>query len=434
MSETHASSPEPPLKEDLQRETKHEVRGELADLTAEMGASAMRNGFLRDKDYFGLPHASQAEKDTLNKVLEQVELTLMGARLEDMPDKIILDMLTQEIALLDQSQQETSFTTLFDQLKTQQISNREYLAHVIALADSKPTAVPQTYLTSYRQFQQLLSPKLVRNEQDRKVIEQKFMGLDMTTQPNPITFIQTEILGDSEQTGVSLKTQNQIRETFNIPTVNSGTEILHVLEAMNEDGSVVYDETHPLAIRPGVNAYINNSGNQILQTEIAGRPSRDFDITGWPAARVTELSEYLTLYTLSEQAGISNMLEACYDIDFALGDDFNISKQAQTRQVIEALLGRNKGYDGRIIDESDVAMLKWQLQIFSDRGDKAQGDHDIEATRQNLTELGVRDKDGQLNYDVLKAIGSYTSNIYMTGEPNYYNLKKHMTKTLKKIS
>lgn len=428
MSETHTSSPEPPLKEDLQREAKYETRSELADLTAEMGASAMRNGFLRDKDYFGLPHNNPAERDTLNQALQQVETSLIGSKLEDMPQSVLSNLLTKELAKLDKARQETSFTALLEQLKTQQISNHEYLTNVIALADSDPATVPQTYLVQYQQFQQLLSPELVRNKQDRKVIEQKFTGLDMTTNPDPIAFIQTDILGEPEQTGVSIETQNQIRETFNIPQVNSGTAIQQVLGTINDDGSVVYGETNPLLIREGVNAYIDGSGNQILQAEIAGRTSRDFDITGWSAARVTELSEYLTLYTLSEQAGISNMLESCYNIDFALGDDFNLDKQTQTRQVIEALLGRDKGYDGRIIDESDIAMLKWQLQIFSSKGDAAQGDHDIEATRQSLIELGVRDKNGQLNYEVLKAIGSYTSDIYLTGEPSFKILRKHLNK------
>ena len=102
----------------------------------------------------------------------------------------------------------------------------------------------------------------------------------------------------------------------------------------------------------------------------------------------------------------------------------------QTQQVLEALLGFNKGYNGRIINESDIAKLKWQLQIFSRRGDAAEGDHDIGQTRQNLVELGVRDKDGKLDFEVLKAVGSYTREIYLIGEPSFAALKKHLQKVL----
>lgn len=425
--ETPPFADQDPPKEYLQRIAKHETKAELVDLTAEVSNARLLMSYARNQDYFGFVADGSFTKPQVLTALQALSHDSIGNVMDHSP-LVIKNLLTEYLALQDDEAADHNFSQIFKRLKNKSITNHEYLDRVFALADSDPTAVPQTYLASYRQYQQLLSPSVVTNETDRKTIEQKFTGLDMTTptQPDPIAFIQTEILGDPEQTGISLETQNQIRETFNIPKVNSGTEIQHVLGATNDDGSVVYDQINPLPIRPGVNAYVDHSGSQILQTEIAGRASRDFDITGWSASRVTELTEYLTLYTLSEQAGISNMLEACYDIEFALGDDFDLDKQAQTRQVIEALLGRDKGYDGRIIDESDIAMLKWQLQIFSNHGDKAQGDHDIETTRQNLIELGVRDENGQLNYEVLKAVGSYTREIYLTGEPSYGSLNKHL--------
>ena len=109
-----------------------------------------------------------------------------------------------------------------------------------------------------------------------------------------------------------------------------------------------------------------------------------------------------------------------------MGDDFDLDKQIQTRAVLEALLGFGKGHDGRIINITDVAQLTWGLQCLNPKGDAAQGDHDIGATRQNLINLGIRDKEGHLNFDVLTAIGSYTREIYLTGEPDYFALHDHL--------
>ena len=264
--------------------------------------------------------------------------------------------------------------------------------------------------------------ELTTTPEEQAIISSAIARQSISNAPDFSAFLQSEVFANSQ---ISEETKSAIESEFKVPRVDSGTQIQSFLNEKNSDGTYRY-ETEGLAVRPGVTAGVNSDGRQTLSASVKGRASRSFDITGWNPEHVTELAEFLTLYTLSEEAGISSWLESCYDIDFQVGDDFDYDKQIRTRQVLEAAIGFNKGHDGKIIGSEDIQFFKWQLQIYSPNGDWAQGDHDIEATRQHMENLGIRTSNGQLDIEILEAVGSYTREIYLTGQPNYYDLQNHL--------
>jgi len=75
---------------------------------------------------------------------------------------------------------------------------------------------------------------------------------------------------------------------------------------------------------------------------------------------------------------------------------------------------------------------RWSGSIESPRfhrskqGDAAQGDYDIEKSNDDLLELGIKDKGGKINFDVLKSASSYLRGIYLSGELDYLTLKLNL--------
>jgi len=399
---------------------------ELEGLGLDVEALQSNKMFLERYDYFGLPAETQNQQDQLLALLNSFDIDV-----STVPSSIIKATLRREMSEIEVANSEKNFKTLFDQLKTKQITNADYLKQVLVLAEEDKQAVPPEYVAQYQQFQKLLSPALVTNPSDRQIIESRFAILDLATNPEPFAFIQDEVLANDQ---ISEDTKDRVREAFDLSKleIDSGTDIAKGLtqQIVNpETGELEYqfDETRKLEFRKGLKAFNQSqTGNKMITAELDDGRTRDFDVTGWPASTLTEFSDYLMLWRVTEQAGISNLLEGVFYVDMALIDDFDPQKARQSRQTIDALLGNHQGYDGRIMSESDGDFLVWMLQAFSPKGDAAQGDYNIEATNRNLVELGIKDESGQINFETLKSAGSYLRGIYLSGEPSFEVLKKHL--------
>ena len=187
-----------------------------------------------------------------------------------------------------------------------------------------------------------------------------------------------------------------------------------------------FTEDKPLQFRPGLSAYNSNRGEEMIKIAFKNGESVKFDVTGWGAQDIADLSEYCSLSKGFQDAGVSHFMETAFDLPSALDPQFDPLKAIQSKQVIEAILGFGEGYDGVIYGSNKTAYLQWFAQMLSPKGDAAQGDYDIEASHKALRELGIRDEKGNLNLLALREAGSYTRGTYGTGAPNYHNLMNHL--------
>lgn len=144
--------------------------------------------------------------------------------------------------------------------------------------------------------------------------------------------------------------KNQISKKLGIdhPDINTGGDVQQALRTPSGNGGTFFTQEKPLHIRKGISAFVDGNDRTTLKATIPGRTDRSFDITGWSPDRVTGLTNFLNFYIASEKAGISSFLE----------------------------------------------------QIFGDKGDATQDDHSIDNAQTRLENLGVRDTEGEIDFEV----------------------------------
>lgn len=405
---------------------------ELGCLGHDVEQCEPNKSFMEQHNYFGLPAQTEEQQRQILLAFNELESSA-SVPISSLPKLVIKQALETQLSKVEMAESHAKFSILFEKLKVKEITNRDYLEQVINLAGKDKNAVPIQYQKQYQHFQKLLAPTLVTNEHDRNLVTTSFSQLDLTTHPDPVLFIQHEILSNDE---ISEQTKIKIAEAFDLPPfeVGSGTDIAKGLteRVVNpETGEMEYrfDETRKLEFRSGLKAFNqSDTGHKMITAELTDGRTRDFDVTGWPASGLTELSDYLMFWRTTEEAGLSNYIEEVFYVDMSLIDDFDPIKARQSRQTIEALMGFNAGYDGKIMSESDGQFLTWMLQAMSKKGDAAQGDYDVNLANSELAELGIKDKSGQINFETLQSASSYLRGIYLTGEPSFEALKKHLEK------
>jgi len=104
------------------------------------------------------------------------------------------------------------------------------------------------------------------------------------------------------------------------------------------------------------------------------------------------------------------------------------AKLRQTQQVMEALLGGNAGYNGEIISDTQAEFIGWFSQFVATKGDAAEGDYDRHTAIENRKNLGLHPNGDptQIDYDVLRAAGSFAQAQYASGAPDYFALQAHL--------
>lgn len=213
--------------------------------------------------------------------------------------------------------------------------------------------------------------------------------------------------------------------------IATGTQLINTLKETVTDPQTGetrprYDKDHPLIYRKGLEAYINETGTKTLRVALSDGRVREIPVTTENPTQMRTMANMLAIYSRLEEAGISHFMGEPYHIETDLYHQTDISHTWRVAKTMEALLGGHTGYNGEIIRNEDLDFLVWQAQYFSRQGDAAAGDYDIKTTQKNLTDLGIRKKDGSMNYEILSEAGSFMREQYITGSPDYYLLQKHL--------
>lgn len=271
---------------------------------------------------------------------------------------------------------------------------------------------------------------LALTSEDRAIIETRINSYSFHEIPDPVIFIQEEIF---ENPLVSEYTQNAIAKSFGLtPRRNvTGSDVYRNAGEtfINEEtGATEYTFTRdqPMVFRDGLEAFTEGAGRRIVRIETEDGRDREVDVTGWPGEAIGTVSEYFQFWKTTEEGGLTHFMETLYFADVNLDDDLSPLTLSRFRQVIGALMGGMEGYDGVIFGAETTKFLTWQLQFFSPKGDAVTGDMDLKATEKNLRTLGIKDKSGRMNLDVLREVGRYTKASYLREAPSFDTLKAHL--------
>jgi len=276
-------------------------------------------------------------------------------------------------------------------------------------------------------FMQVLD--LAQTPEDTAIVTAKLNALDLSGGiPDPVLFIQSSILTAPD---LSEASKDAIASHFKMPRfkTNTGSQVDKAMDAKNEAGEPLHDEHNPLPIRDGLAAYNKPDGSRVARVEIDGIGSREIPWQRNEKGEVIGLKlSLLKIYAVLEAKGTTDFMGETVDVDTIITGHTDPEKLRKTSQIMEALLGNNAGYDGQIISDEQAEFLNWFSQYTSTKGDALEGDYDKHASVESRTALGFHPNGhgSKLDYDVLRAAGSFAQGQYGSGAPDYFAMQKHL--------
>lgn len=198
------------------------------------------------------------------------------------------------------------------------------------------------------------------------------------------------------------------------------------------DGSqetLAYDKDHPLPLRPGVDAYMQG-GREIIQAKAGSNIPAQIDVTGWPTADKADLAEVMSFWTATEAFGLTGFVQDIYALNLAGffgASEFNRTQVVQMKQTISQIYGGGEGYDGDIGSfDQRMGLIQFQARLLSETGQATGLENDQASSNRMVEQLGLKDKSGNPNPDILKAFGAYTQRHYLSSGVSRADLQAHL--------
>lgn len=198
------------------------------------------------------------------------------------------------------------------------------------------------------------------------------------------------------------------------------------------DGSqetLAYDKDHPLPLRPGVDAYMQG-GREIIQAKAGSNIPAQIDVTGWPTADKADLAEVMSFWTATEAFGLTGFVQDIYALNLAGffgASEFNRTQVVQMKQTISQIYGGGEGYDGDIGSfDQRMGLIQFQARLLSETGQATGLENDQASSNRMVAQLGLKDKGGNPNPDILKAFGAYTQRHYLSSGVSRADLQAHL--------
>ena len=119
---------------------------ELSQLCGQVETGETNQDYLKTHDYFGLPAGTTKQQQKILAAFEIAAKTLPEGTIRSLPPQAIKNLILEHQGDLEEANSEDTFSALFEKLKQKEISNRDYLNQVLALAETDQTAVPPEFV------------------------------------------------------------------------------------------------------------------------------------------------------------------------------------------------------------------------------------------------------------------------------------------------
>jgi len=285
-------------------------------------------------------------------------------------------------------------------------------------------------------FQQILQIA-EKNKADGKRIADAMNVLDFgDSAPEPLAFVHTHIFSSPEHdSGISEETQVAIAAEFNLTprAIVTGSDYRDAMRTMKREpnGNLVpmFPESTPLKFRMGVEGFTSDDGQQEFMRATPQHGSAwKLDVTKFTVIEKGLAANLLELWAMTENAGETNFLASLTKIDLSVNNAIDPLALRDAAMIINATLGGFAGYNGEIFHGIDqIGIIQWQAQLRSPKGDAGRSDRNANMTDDTLKGLGIRDKHGNLNMDVLKTFGEYSRDNWI-GAPDYEAARVYLAK------
>ena len=295
------------------------------------------------------------------------------------------------------------------------------------LVQNYQEAVPPEELAKLQAFIQIQS--FASTPEDAAIVTAKINALSFDGGiPNPRLFIETNILSDES---LSESYRETVAKHFDIPNprIKTGGQVDQTLDARDPDGKPLYTAANPVEIGKNTLAYEKPDGSRAVLVSTDGRADREIPWNRGDAPDVigTKIS-LAKIWARNEWDGSTDFFGESVDIETDILSQTDPHKLTKVRNVINAIFGGTRGYDGVIVQDHEADFLGWFNQHLAVKGDAAQGDYDKDTALTNRINLGIHPngEPNQIDYEVLRAAALYTKGQFGQGEPDYFQLQEHL--------
>lgn len=300
--------------------------------------------------------------------------------------------------------------------------------------------VPEEYKEQLRAFSQIMTIA-DRIPADAPVVRQRINQLDLSQGvPDPIGFARSFLFDGPEshlKSGVSDATQDAIAAELGIVrnefSATTGGDINDIYKNGVGTKLVRDPETgelreEPVHLEPGQDVeiregqYIGLSDTNEPVMKIVGEHTYTSNLPENPT------DHDMTMYGMTTQwiAKLNdvNMAEMFFPhsvmerggghIELNMPDDFN-----RAQRLSQAFFGAMSGYNGELLDQSDLDRIPYLMQFQNEKGDAVIGDVNPDQMRADYQRQGIIGKDGHLDWDRFAAMVEANRNGLYTSERNY---------------
>ena len=293
------------------------------------------------------------------------------------------------------------------------------------------------------QFQRMASIAQTISPQDHKVISRQLDRMDMSHGvQDPVSFARAFIFDSPNsqiRTGVSEAAQIAIAECLGIerPTleVTTGSEMSDVFEK-GVGTKTVRDPTtgelrkEPVFLQPGEFEPLRE-GQAIGLTPTGERAMRfeaevgDFTVILPGNAGPEDMVMYGVTGQIMSQLHAVNMAEIMFPghslmdrgggvLDIRMPNDFN-----RAQRLCQIFYDRLAGYDGELLDQSDLDRIPYLMQFQTEKGGAVLGDVNPAQMKADYRRQNVLNKDGALNWERFATMIDANRTGLWTGEENF---------------
>ncbi len=327
------------------------------------------------------------------------------------------------------------YAGLIEKLRT---SGKTNVQIVLELADHP--SVPEAERVKLAKFAQIIEIA-DRVPQDAVVIGARIEQIDLARGfPDPVGFARAFVFdnpGSVLPSGVSDATQDAVAEVLGIerpqPNVATGGDMNEIFEKGVGTKTVRNPETgelreEPVFLKPGEDVeiregqYIGLSDTNAPMMRIVGEHSYTSDLPENPTD--ADMTKYgMTIQWIARLNDV-NMAEIFFPhsvmerggghIELNMPDDF-----IRAQRLSQAFFGAMAGYDGELLDQSDLDRIPHLMQFQNEKGDAVIGDVNPDQMKADYRRQGVLEKDGTLNWERFTAMIEANRSRLWTGERNF---------------
>lgn len=416
------ASPSPVTAQQEKEQQSIKTCEELASLSCEIEPEAERDARILARVSKLAPNIANPKKALM--ALKNVELAMQLENPEAdilSDDQAIKTLLVEQGFLAEDRKKLSNYETF---LQSHQGKTNLEIARLATTSDQVPEA-EKAKLAAFLKIMDLAATK-----EDQAYLSQTVNRLDVASLPSPDVFIQSEIF---DNPNVSEQTQTAIAKAFNLTPkrVVTGSDIqknanLMVPDPETGEPTPAYTRAQPLQYRDGMSAFTDEHGNLTIQARTVSGQMREIPVAHWSGESLGTISELMHVQLVAEEAGLAPIANAI--LGSAYLDRLDASDLDRRRQILDALLGGNTGYDGAVFGNGETSFLRAQLQLLAPPSGNA------DDTTSHLQSLGVLDEQGTLNLAVLLAVGSYGQEQYKSGVPTLGGLREYLADTFPNLS